>query len=125
MLYYNSPEFEKEVVHPLLGTNAQAALSDRQEMRRQQQVEEEAIVQQDSVDRSQSEERSSKARRQAIWAKSRSGLGMIGLGTFLLVIAITIMRSTKESGLAAVGFVLILASVVLIAAGLTEFGDLL
>lgn len=125
MVYYTSPNFAMEAVHPLLGTAARAALSARAEKRKQEYAEERTSAEQDSVNQAQRAEQVKKARGEAIRSKSASGLGMIGLGVFLLAVAIGIMRSTKESGLAAVGFFLILASVVLIVAGLTEFGDLL
>lgn len=125
MVYYISPNFETEVVHPLLGADARIELSVRAEKRKQEHAEEREIAAQDSVEQAKWDEHVKRVRGEAIRSKSASGLGMIGFGVFLFVVASGVMRSTKESGLAAVGFVLILVSIVLICAGLTEFGDLL
>lgn len=124
MIYYSDPAFENEVVRLLLGPDAREALASRESIRKQKDKEERLYAQQDSLKNAQNEERRKDARLERIWSKLGSGLGMIGLGVFLFIVAVIMMRKTKESGLAAVGFVLILVSVVLIAAGLTEFGDL-
>lgn len=52
------------------------------------------------------------------------GGAMLGFGVFIFLAGVGLMRSTKESGLAAVGFVCLLVGVVLFVAGLSEFWDL-
>ena len=120
--YRSSSTFRAYIKQQLLGPAARVAL-DRKAERNMQAARDERLA----ADRERSRQREldkarSEAKRERAWnTLFGPGGGMLGLGAFLLLAGVGLMRSTNESGMAAVGFVCLLLGVGLVAAGLSEF----
>ena len=124
--YRSSEAFNTFILEELLDPAAREAVARKRQAGMDRSAELRAQEELELVQQEQAKVAQASAAKSRFWTTLfGSGGGMLAFGILIFLAGVGLMRSTKESGLAAVGFVCLLVGVVLFVAGLSEFWDLI